>query len=77
MRDLGEDFDPAMLHYNEQRHNFGIEDLVVRSQGGFVYSGGRWRTSWTKAQYDTARTGLAQTMADLGYDLPAWSDDAG
>lgn len=77
MGDLDEEFDPVMLRYNEQNHNFGIEDLVVRSQGGFVFSGERWCKAWTRAQYHVARKGLAQTIADLGYDMPDWTDDAG
>ncbi|MGM0583331.1 MAG: sulfotransferase family protein [Pseudomonadota bacterium] len=69
---LGETFDPNMLRFNEQRHNFGIEDLVVRSQNGFVFSGGRWRLRWSREAYDQACAELGQIAAELGYGLPSW-----
>ena len=66
---LREDWDPDMLKFSEKPHNFGIEDLIVRSSQSFEPSTGKWR-AWTPKQIAEARDRLAKSASALGYELP-------
>lgn len=65
---LGEDFDEAMLRFNETQHNFGTEDPMVRGSSTFRRSSGHWKTLPAEEQAKLA-TVLGGVIAKLGYGV--------
>lgn len=63
---LDEPFDPAMLDYHRQPHNYGTEDPVVLGTSGFIRSQNNW-SDFTVQQRETAKDALSDTVAALGY----------
>lgn len=63
---LGEDFDEAMLRFNESQHNFGTEDPMVRGTSTFRRSTGHWKTLSANEQ-DKLATVLGGVITKLGY----------
>lgn len=66
---LDEEFDPQMVAFDTMAHNFGIEDLIVRSAKGFQFSQGKWQ-SWKPEQLEKARDILEGPAKALGYEIP-------
>lgn len=65
---LGLKWHPDMLEFGQKKHNFGLEDPVLRGQRDIVPSHGAWR-SWNRDVQDRARTLL--DPAEFGYSTDA------
>jgi len=64
---LNEEFDAAMLRFNEAQHNFGTEDPMVRGSSTFRRSTRHWKTLPVEEQAKLS-TALESVIAELGYD---------
>ncbi|GIX05139.1 MAG: sulfotransferase [Planctomycetaceae bacterium] len=65
-RFLNEPWDEALLHHDEQPHDHGMEDPIVRVTRGFRPSHGNWR-AWSPAQRRIAEEILSPMLDRLGY----------
>jgi hypothetical protein len=70
---LGEKFDPDMLNFSSKAHNFGTEDLIVRSSNGFQMSQGKW-SAWSIEKYTKACEILQESSEALGYLIPNYDE---
>lgn len=63
---IGLDYDPAMLTFGEQQHNFGLEDPVVRGKKTIEASHGAYK-SWTNAQKERALAAFGERAFEPSY----------
>lgn len=63
---LSEEFDEAMLRFNDFSHNFGTEDPMVRGSSTLKFSSGHWKTL-ENDERDRLTSGLEGIVKELGY----------
>jgi len=65
---LGEPWEPAVLRFAEQRHDYGLQDSKVLETREFKPNTGTWH-DWPAEELEQARTLIAPTLDRLGYPL--------
>jgi len=65
---IGEPWEPEVLEFYKQPHDFGLQDHKVGETRGFAPSTGNYR-QWPQADIDASAEAAAEMLALLGYQL--------
>lgn len=65
---LGEPWDPGVLRFAEQQHDFGLQDSKVLDTRAFKPNTGTWH-DWPAEELERAHALIAATLARLGYSV--------
>jgi len=63
---LGEPWDPGVMRFAEQPHDFGLQDNKILDTRSFKPNIGTWH-DWPSAEVERAREIVAPVLAKLGY----------
>ena len=65
---LGEPWEPQVLKFNEQQHDFGLQDDIIAATKTFKPRIGNYK-SWDKEELDGAMQFAATPLGKLGFDV--------
>jgi protein-tyrosine sulfotransferase len=63
---LGEEWDPQVLEFYKQQHDYGLQDFKAEESKGFVPNTGSYK-SWPEAEISQAMEIAGPTLKKLGY----------